>query len=109
MSPLHSGFENIFKALREIWHLVFRSLICGMNDNFLSNITPRKRVSSLTGSCLSYRWSLCCFIHDIFLQKWTATVFVGENLNPFSFVHFSKMLSCCWSCLSMDSIFPLDL
>ena len=50
MSPPHSGFENIFKALRLCLHLVFKSLIWDLKDSFLSNMTPKKRVSSLTGN-----------------------------------------------------------
>ena len=59
----------------------------GMNESFLSNITPRNLYSLTTGISESSPFrtrSLCIFLRE---QKCSHLVLGLENLNPFSLAH----------------------
>src|ERR1044072_116566 len=64
----------------------------------------RNLVSRTTGILVLSIWSVGSQCIRRRLQKCRQTVFVLENLKPFSSAHFCKLLRICCSCLSMKRI-----
>src|SRR5208282_582828 len=89
--------RNRFIALR---HLSLRYAMCGLKVSLLSKIRPRNFVSFTTGMEFPYSFRSGSGCRMSYRQKCMHTVFVLENLKPFSFAQRSILLRQCCSCLS---------
>ena len=75
----HVVLDKTFIRSSNFVHLLFKEVMCGMNDNLESNNRPRNLASPMIGICVPFRYSSgskCCF-HS--WQKWTHIVLVGET------------------------------
>ena len=104
LSAPQEVWESTLRTFKALEHLIFKSFKWGTHVNFLSNSSPKNRVSSLQEILWPYIYRSGSGCMPLILQECMATVLDAENLKPLLAAQSVILLIVNWSFLSATAM-----